>query len=93
MEHRIPAGYSMKLSGLYTSFSKSGSDYYQNANFEQAGWKENSFDDSLWEIVSVKEFTNDGYLIKSEIPFPVRNAVKAQGIWVHGCDTISGFYC
>jgi len=69
-----------------TSFSKSGSNYYQNANFEQVGWKENSFDDRLWENASVKEFAKDGYLIRSEIPVPMRYAVKPTGIWFPGCD-------
>jgi hypothetical protein len=75
-----------------TSFSKSGSNYYQNANFEQVGWKEISFDDSLWENASVKEFANDGYLINSEIPVPMRCAVKPKGIWFPGCDTIVDNY-
>jgi len=75
-----------------TSFSKSGSNYYQNANFEQAGWNEISLDDSLWENASVKEFAKDGYLINSEIPVPMRYAVKPTKIWFSDSDTTAEKY-
>ena len=70
-----------------TSFFEYGGHYTQNAKFEHVNWNGNSFDDCYWEQASVKEFVKDGYLIKSEIPVPIRYDVKPTGIWFPGCDT------
>jgi len=71
-----------------TSFFKYGGHYSLNANLEHVNWNENSFDDYDWEQASVKEFAKDGYLIKSEIPVPIRYTLKPRGILFPGCDTI-----
>ena len=66
-----------------TSLIRKNDTIFYNATIEVADWQNNNFSDKDWAHVSIKKIPKDGYLLKSEIPTPIRYPLEAAKIWVN----------